>query len=76
MKRIEQMYAFVVEDEAAGLEGVAGVMRGDTMMPMVGADAKRVDSLKMHARSIATASGKTVRLVRFEVRTELEVFEP
>lgn len=76
MKRIEQMYAYLVEDEDAGLEGVAGIMRGDTMVPMVGADKARFESLKGHAQIIATASGKPVRLVRFEVRTELEVFEP
>lgn len=74
-RRIEQMYAFVVVD-ADGTEGIPAFTGTDgTPMPMVGADMKRVDSLRPIARGIAVALGKPVTLCRFEIRTDLEVFE-
>lgn len=75
MKRIEQMYAFITTDPEDDTEGVIGFQASPTsgMMPMVGADMERVEQLRPLALSMARASGVEVRVVRFEVRTEIEV---
>lgn len=74
--RIDELYAFVAEDtEGEGLTGFRNPQTGE-WMPMVAADAARVESLRDMARSIAIFSKKPVRLVRFSVREEVEVFQP
>jgi hypothetical protein len=74
--RIEQMYAFVMLDPADNTEGVPAFMGPNGMpMPMVGADMKRVDSLRPIADRIAREHGAKITLCRFEVRTEVEVFD-
>lgn len=73
-RRIESLYAFIAEDDLG--EGVCSFRTGDTMLPMVGANWERVESLKEIAREIAKASGKRIRLVRFASREEIEVIEP
>jgi hypothetical protein len=76
--RIEQLYAFVALDPRDNTEGIpASLDAGEQMWrPMVAADMKRVNVLRHEAQEIATITGVTVTLCRFEVRTELEVFEP
>lgn len=70
------MYAFVVLD-SDGTEGIPAIT-GPTgvPMPMVGADMARVDLLRPIAEDVAKRMGLKVTLCRFEVRTELETFEP
>jgi hypothetical protein len=68
--RIEQMYAFVTIDK----DGDEGIIDG-SWMPLVGADMARVEKLRPIARNIARADGREVRLIRFSVREELEVFK-
>lgn len=74
--RIEQMYAFVMmdTDNTEGIPAFADPVTGHPM-PMVGADMKRVDSLRPIARQLARSSGLKITLCRFEIRTELETFE-
>jgi hypothetical protein len=71
--RIEQMYAFIATD-TDNTEGIIGLTDPVTgaQTPMVGADMKRVDSLRPMAAAIAREFGVKVTLCRFEVRTELE----
>ena len=74
--RIEQMYAFVVVDDD-GTEGIPATRGpGGLAMPLVGADMKRVESLKPIVRDMARQLDKPITLCRFEVRTELETIEP
>ena len=76
-KRIEQMYAFVVLDPADNTEGLPSFRAPNGVeLPMVGADMKRVDDLRPIAQQIARQLEAKVTLCRFEVRTELEVFDP
>jgi hypothetical protein len=76
VKRIEQMYAFVMPDEDAGMEGVPAFAGHGFMLPLVAADTKRLEQLRPIAQRMARETGKAITLCRFEVRTELEVFEP
>lgn len=74
-KRIEQMYAFVALDPGDNTEGVAAFLGpGGVWMPMVGADMKRVESLRPFAVDLARIGGTPITLCRFEVRTEIETF--
>jgi hypothetical protein len=68
---IERLYAWVAT-EADGGEGVCAMSMPDgMMMPLVGADMARIESLRAHARSVAVASGCPVRLVEFATRRVL-----
>ena len=65
--KIEQLYAFVSEDEH-GDEGVCAFVGPDgRWMPMVGADEAMVERLMPVAREIAETSGMSIRLVHFSL---------
>lgn len=72
MPKITEMYAFIAEDTGPDDEGVIGFTTSTGWIPMVGADMKRVDSLRPIATSIARDLGKRVKLIRFTNREELE----
>ena len=78
--RIDTMFAFIVVDDD-GTEGIPAIPDGNTMLllPLVGADMKRVEQIKEMVKQIQTVDpllvGKTVTLVQFSQRTELAVFE-
>ncbi len=69
--RIQQLWAFVAQ-EPGGDEGIIAERNGDTWLPFVAADEKRIESLRARALTLPIAPGTTVRLVRFEVRTDVE----
>lgn len=69
---IEQIYAFVTVDPADNIEGILSFMN----LPMVGADMKMVESLRPIATQGAHHMNIEVKLVRFEIRTELETINP
>jgi hypothetical protein len=73
--RIDHLWAFIAENETG--EGLAGFWDPSSgWMPMVAADEARVGSLRLMAERIARESGKTIRLLRFDVRTEVETIDP
>ena len=75
MLKIDEIFAFVAVD--ADGEGITGFMNSSGQwMPLVGADMKRVEQLRPIAQDIAKQSGKTIRLIHFSTRTELEVINP
>jgi len=76
MPKIEEMYAFVIEDTGPDDEGVVGMGTKMGWMPLVGADMARVESLKPLASVAARASGKKVKLLHFGCRRLVEVIEP
>lgn len=79
MPRIEQMYAFIVEDSGPDDEGVIGIQTepgadGQRLwLPLVGADMTRVNSLRPIAQGIGRKLGKKVTLVHFSNRKDVEV---
>lgn len=72
--RIASLHAFVAVGED-GDEGVVAFMRGNTWIPLVASDNKRLEQLRPEAAAIARITGKTIRLVRFDQRHELEAFD-
>lgn len=81
MPRIEEMYAFIVEDSGPDDEGVMAMQTepGDDgqrlWLPLVGADMARVNSLRSIAQGIGRQIGKKVTLVHFTNREDLEVID-
>lgn len=72
MPKITEMFAFVVEDKGPGDEGVMGVCKDGQWMPLVGADLKRVASLRPIANEIAALTGKPYRVLHFTLKGELK----
>ena len=76
MPKITEMFAYIAEDEGPDDEGVIAHRVGDTWVPLVGGDMKRMKSLRAAAKVIARTTGQTIKLVKFSKRTELEIIEP
>ena len=74
--RIGTLWAFVaVGDEGEGLIGSVHPASG-VFVPFVAADRARLESLKEKAIEIARYSGQTIRLVRFDLRADVELIRP
>jgi len=68
---IEEMFAFVAEDSGPDDEGIVAMQVGDVMVPMVGADMARVESLRPIVRAISAQTGKNIKLLHFTQREDL-----
>lgn len=75
MPKILRLYAYLAE-EGPDDEGVVAMKVGDTWVPMMGADMKRMESLRDIAQGISTATGKKIILAKFQARTDYEVIRP
>ncbi len=79
MPKIEAMYAYIAHEKGdPDDEGVTAFLPGPSAqwMPMVGDDEKLMASLRPIAQELANASGQTITLVKFSVRTDLETIDP
>lgn len=73
--KITTMFAFLAVQE--GTEGL--VAFGDSpvaMMPLVGADMNRAESLLPVVQAISNRTGQSIRLVKFTTREEMQVISP
>jgi len=70
--KITEMFAFIIEDAGPGDEGVVAFSDRGIMMPMVGADTQRAQSLKPMARLLSRKFGKPIKLIHFTERVEVE----
>lgn len=73
---INEIWAFVSVDPEDGYEGViwGPLMGPGSMVPLIAADVKRLDSLWPVARKIAALTGRKCKLVKFWNREEIEEF--
>lgn len=78
MPKIDQIFAFIAEDEGPDDEGITSFHSAQHggWMPMVAADEKRIDSLRQFAQAISDESGKKITLIRFSQREVVEVIAP
>lgn len=76
MPRIDTIWVFLAVDKETGDEGVISMFKDGQHLPLVCADRRRIDSFRPLAQQIAKETGTTVRLVKFEVRSVMEVYEP
>lgn len=74
MKRIDELFCFAVVVD--GIEGVPAMPKGAWLLPLMGADAARIESLRPIAQAIANAKREPVRLLRFSGREELALLTP
>jgi|SRR6266849_5113092 len=75
---IDEIFMFISVDDD-GNEGVCAFQTASGMMPMIGADLDRIESLRPIAKQLAGIqeyTGKKIRLVKFKVREEMEIIEP
>jgi hypothetical protein len=70
-KKITEMWAWVCTEDDGG-EGLPAFEIRGMVMPLVGADRKRVDSLRPYAESVVNNMGLPMKLVKF---TNMEVVE-
>ncbi len=75
MPKINELFAFISIDEGPEDEGIIASKFGDVWMPLVGADQKRVDSLRVIAKQIAQTTGKYVVLAKFTHREDVEIIK-
>ena len=73
--KIGELFAFIAE-EGPEDEGIVAMMVGDKWMPMLGADMKRIESLRPIAQKIATIHGQKIILAKFTTRTNIEEIKP
>ena len=76
MPKITEMFAFIIADKDENDEGVPSIQTALGHMPLVGADAARIGSLRPYAQYIASDLKRPVRLVRFLQMEEVEVLMP
>jgi len=73
--RIDEMFAFIVVDED-GTEGVPAINGPNGMMlPLMGADRARVESLRSIVARDPMLRGKRITLAKFSQRENLEVIQ-
>ena len=75
MPKITELFAFIAEDGPED-EGIVAMTVGDMLMPMVGADMDRVESLRPIAENIARIYSQKIILAKFTIRTDLEEITP
>ena len=74
-KAITEMWAWVCT-EPDGDEGIPAIETPMGVMPLVGADRDRIESLRPHAISVAHDLGLPVRLIRFHGLEVVDRIEP
>jgi hypothetical protein len=74
--KIDQLYAWIAT-EADGSEGVAAHSIGAMgLVPLVGADKERMESLRPYAESVARMTGRPIELKVFGKGTVIDRIEP
>jgi hypothetical protein len=72
---LDCLYAWVAADQGTG-ERIIAVNSDDVHLPMVCATPDAALQLLPVAQQTATATGRTVRLLRFTQRTEVRALRP
>lgn len=75
--RINELYAFTSVEDGTDQEGIISAVTSDgKSMPLIGADLRRVESLRSGVESFVKEHNVKVKLVKFSVREEIEIFDP
>ncbi len=72
LAKITEIWAVVSVDPEDENEGVCAMKMGDSWMPMIAADPKRLEFIKAQAARLAAATGQKMKLVKFTTREEVE----
>lgn len=73
IRKIKEVYMFISEDSKG--EGICAVQMGNDddmiMMPLIGADKERIESLEKYAAFLAKKEGKRIKLIKLTQREDL-----
>jgi len=76
---ITKVYAYIAVEDDGGAEGVCAAsmqyMGQFTMMPLIGSDMDRMNSLRPYAEAVVAATGRPVKLVEFGSARVLELLD-
>lgn len=75
-EKIEEIFAYIAVD-TDGTEGIMGAPFGEGIMPLIGADMARADSLRPLAEAVRDEAGLpegSITLAHFRVREDMETF--
>jgi hypothetical protein len=75
VEKVTEAYAFVCINER-GEERQVSIQVGDTWVPLFCLDFEALPRIRALAQDLARQSGRTIRLLRFTRREQLEVIEP
>lgn len=75
MFNVVQLWAFLASGDD-GEEGLIGVSSAAGFIPLVASDLARMEAVKQLAIGIARDHSTTIRLVRFNLRTDIEMIMP
>lgn len=73
--KITELFAFICTDEN-GDDGIPAMHLMGIAMPLVGADLKRVESLRVHGQQAANNTQRPVRIAVFRSMEIIETLEP
>jgi hypothetical protein len=73
--KITELFAFICTDEN-GDEGIPAINLIGMVMPLIGADRKRIESLREAGQDSANKTGRQVRIAVFRGMEVIEVLEP
>jgi len=73
--KITELYAYICTEDGGG-EGVPAVRVGDMVLPLMGADATRMASLRDAAQDAANQTGRPIRLAVFRQMEVIEEIKP
>ncbi len=71
IKKIEQMYAFVVEDPSDKTEGIVSILINGVWLPFVGADVTRVNSYIPIVDEITKKANVNYKILFFSNREDV-----
>ncbi len=74
-KRISEVWVFIAKDEA-GDEGDVAVRLGETMLPLVASDRKRLELMREYAQRVIRETGTKIVLRRFVLTEDHEWLTP
>lgn len=76
MPLIKEMFAFIIANTDKEDEGIPAVGTNFGLMPLVGADMSRINSLRASAQEMADKTGKPITLAKFNIREDIEIIHP
>lgn len=71
MKRIDELWAVVCENEEQGMEGLVALNTGGGWLPLVAADLVRLKQIEAIGHALSAAQGQPFKLIRLSTRTEI-----
>lgn len=73
---IESVHIYTLTDPDTGEEGIAGVVTPQGGRPLIAVNEEILEEIKPLAQDVANMTGMSVKLVKFDVRSEVGVVEP